>query len=165
MVESEKKSVYIETTIPSYATAKPSENIIVAGKQAATRLFWEQGQHEYDFVTGEEVLKECQLGDAEAAERRKTFLIGIPVLPKTQGIIELADVYQSLLKIPEKAKLDCLHLATCVVARVDYLLTWNCAHLGHITYSKMRTYNDKHGLWTPFLVTPEDLIGRMEESL
>jgi predicted nucleic acid-binding protein len=164
-VETGKKVVYIETTIPSYATARPNENIITAGKQALTKLFWEQERHKYDFVTGEEVLNECQLGNPEAAQRRKDFLFGIPVLPKTQEIIDLAEVYQAILKIPERAKPDCLHLATCVAARIDYLLTWNCTHLGHIVYSKTKEYNDRHGLWTPFLVTPEDLTEIVEEPL
>jgi len=33
-----KKSIYLETTIPSYATAKPSTDIIVAARQLLTNL-------------------------------------------------------------------------------------------------------------------------------
>jgi len=36
-----KKTVYVETTIPSYATAKPSMDILSANRQAITKLFWE----------------------------------------------------------------------------------------------------------------------------
>jgi hypothetical protein len=36
-----KKTVYVETTIPSYATAKQSKDILSANRQAITKLFWE----------------------------------------------------------------------------------------------------------------------------
>jgi hypothetical protein len=45
--DDEKKSLYIESTIPSYATARMSRNIITAGRQLSTKLFWEQERHKY----------------------------------------------------------------------------------------------------------------------
>jgi hypothetical protein len=41
-VSEKRKSLYIESTIPSYATARPSTDLIVAARQAITRLFWEE---------------------------------------------------------------------------------------------------------------------------
>jgi hypothetical protein len=63
-------------------------------------------------------------------------LDGITELFETAEVIRLADVYFDLLKIPPKAKMDCSHLAVCVVNRIDYLLTWNFAHLGTASYMK-----------------------------
>jgi hypothetical protein len=103
----------------------------------------------------QDVLDECADGDPEAAARRIDLIRGLPVLPKTEEAEKLAAIYQKLLGIPDRAKVDCAHLATCVSIKIDYLLTWNCAHLGIETYAKARDYNDKHGLWTPLLVTPE----------
>jgi hypothetical protein len=68
------------------------------------------------------------------------------------------------LDIPEKAKLDCFHLSTSVVSGIDYLLSWNCTHLGVNAYAKVRDYNEKNGLWTPLLITPEALIDLTEEE-
>jgi hypothetical protein len=34
-----KKSVYIESTIPSYATARESKDVIKAARQSMTKLF------------------------------------------------------------------------------------------------------------------------------
>jgi hypothetical protein len=45
-----KKSIYLETTIPSYATAKPSTDIIVAARQLLTNLFWEKERHKYNLL-------------------------------------------------------------------------------------------------------------------
>ena len=65
-----RQSVYIETTIPSYLAAHPSSNLIVAGKQAVTREFFESERDRYDLYISEFVLRECEKGDPEAASRR-----------------------------------------------------------------------------------------------
>jgi hypothetical protein len=110
------------------------------------------------------VLDECALGDREAAQKRLALLSGIPVLEKSGKIDDLAAIYQKLLTKPDRAKTDCLHLSTCVIARVHFLLTWNCAHLGMNSYLKIRAYNEKRGLWTPLSVTPENLINLEDEE-
>jgi hypothetical protein len=69
----------------------------------------------------------------------------------------MALVYQKILKIPDDAKIDCFHLAVCVETKMDYLLSWNCTHLGIPSYEKLLKYNGDSGLPTPFLITPETL--------
>ena len=163
--EAKMKSLYIETTIPSLATARPSRDTIIVGRQASTLMFWENERDKYDMYVSQYVIDECAFGDARAAARRLEFLRGIPVIPKSEQIAMLADVYQRLLGIPDRAKIDCFHLAVCVVAEMDYLLSWNCVHLGIHTFLKIREHNEKSGLFTPLLLTPEALmeINEMEE--
>ncbi len=86
------------------------------------------------------------------------FLKGITVIPRAEQISSLARVYQLLLGIPDRAKIDSFHLAACVVAEIDYLLSWNCAHLGIHTFVKIREHNEKNGLFTPLLLTPDALL-------
>jgi len=50
------KSVYIETTIPNLATGRPSRDTIIAGRQAATMLFWENERIKYDLFISQYVL-------------------------------------------------------------------------------------------------------------
>ena len=154
----QKKNVYIETTIPSFATAKTSRDAIIAGHQAATILFWENERQKYELYVSQYVIEECKLGDTEAASRRLNFLKGISVLPKTSEVEKLGSIYQNILGIPERAKTDCFHLSCCVLAEIDYLLSWNCAHLGVVAYSKINEYNQTIGLHTPMLLTPEVLM-------
>ncbi|MHC4873659.1 MAG: type II toxin-antitoxin system VapC family toxin [Planctomycetota bacterium] len=61
---SKKASVYIETTIPSYLTARPSNNLIIAGEQEVTRQWWEIRRGDFDLYISELVLEEAQCGDA-----------------------------------------------------------------------------------------------------
>jgi hypothetical protein len=160
-MEEERKSVYVESTIPSYATARPSADVVAAGRQYLTQFFWEHQRDQYKLYVSQIVVDEISNGDPEAARRRLDFIAGIEKLAEPDGQKELAAIYQQLLKIPDRAKLDCSHLAFCVLGRIHYLLTWNCGHLGPTSQMKIRGYNDKHGLWTPTLITPEGFVTPM----
>jgi hypothetical protein len=164
-VNEDRKSLYVESTIPSYATAWPSKDPATAGHQATTVSFWEKERHKYDLYISDYVLDEIRDGNPEAAQKRLDLVAGITTLPKTAEIDALAASYKKLLDIPERAKVDCDHLAACVIRHIDYLLTWNCAHLGLPSYIKVREYNERHGLWVPLLVTPETIHGfELEEA-
>jgi len=152
------ESIYIETTIPSLATSKPSRDMIIAGRQAMSIYFWESERQNFDLYTSQYVIDECLQGDAEAAKRRLDFLRGVAIIPKSDKISELANKYQNLLNIPEKSKIDCFHLAVCVISEMDYLMSWNCTHLGINTFIKIQKYNETKGLFTPVLLTPEALF-------
>jgi hypothetical protein len=160
------KSVYIETTIPSYATGKTSRDMITAHRQAITRLFWENERHKYDLFVSQFVIDECRRGDNEAAQRRLNFIRNIPTAPINdyENLAELAENYFGILDISEQARADCFHLAVCVASKIDYLLSWNCTHLGMVSYIKIYEYNKQHGFCTPLLVTPDYLIKLEEET-
>jgi len=88
----------------------------------------------------------------------------IPVFPVTSTEDAIAAEYQRLLGIPVRARADCVHLAVCVTNRVDYLLTWNCTHLGTVAQAAVTEYNNRRGLWVPKLVTPETISGNIAEE-
>jgi hypothetical protein len=156
-MEPDKKSLYIETTIPSYATARDSLDLLKLHRQIITRAFWRDERHRFRLCTSKAVRDECERGDPEAARRRVAFLDGIEEYPVTDEMKALALTYQALLHIPAEAVLDCTHLAVCVLRRVDFLLSWNLVHLGEVAQEKAREYNDKNCLWTPRMVTPETI--------
>jgi hypothetical protein len=152
-----KKTMYIETTIPSYATARASNDLIKASRQALTRLFWEKDRHNYDLYISQYVIDECSNGDKDAAQKRLEFIKEIRLLQPSENTDALALIYQNLLEIPEGSKIDSFHLAISVLEKMDYLLTWNFTHLGMASYTKLLRYNEKHDLPTPLLVNPDTL--------
>jgi hypothetical protein len=156
------KSIYIETTIPSLATARTSRDAIIAGQQAATNAFWEDERGKYELYISQYVIDECAKGDREAAQKRLDFIKDIQIIPKTDNTDELAKKYKKLLSIPDRANIDAYHLAVSVIAQIDYLLSWNYTHLGVASYAKLFEYNQKYRLKTPLLVTPMALMN-MEE--
>ena len=64
------------------------------------------------------------------------------------------------LNIPEKSIRDAVHLAVASVHNIDYLVTWNCAHIanGEII-KKLMKINERLGVHTPIICTPEELMG------
>ena len=158
-----KPSLYLETTIPSYLAARPNKNLIIAGKQAITHEFYEFERQKYRLYVSEYVLRECSRGDPNAAKRRLSWLEGITLLQSLQGIEQLAEIYLNLLSIPKKSKIDAFHLAICCVHKIDYLLSWNCTHMGMRSMQIIQRYNDTKGLSTPLMVTPDAIVGKYRE--
>ena len=74
------KSVYIETSIPSYLTARPSRDVRAAAWQELTVQWWDTARSRYDLYASEVVVAEACEGDHAAAERRIDALRGIPEL-------------------------------------------------------------------------------------
>lgn len=71
----------------------------------------------------------------------------------------LAREYQGKLGLPRGARLDVVHLACVVADRLDYLLTWNCAHLANgEVIRRLQAVNTMLGRETPIIVTPEELL-------
>jgi hypothetical protein len=152
-------SVYVETTIPSYLTAAPSRDLIVAAQQQITRDWWSTAKERFELFVSEAVLQEIRAGDPQMASRRMEIVSGLPVLDVTREVDSLVEVYQGRLGLPDRARPDVVHIAVSVVYELDYLLTWNCAHIanGHVIRRLMRV-NDELGRFTPLLLTPDQLL-------
>ena len=64
-----KRKVYIETSLISYLTARPTRTIIGAAQQQITQGWWEKKRGNYDLLISELVIRECAAGDPEAARQ------------------------------------------------------------------------------------------------
>ena len=127
-----KPTVYVETTIPSYLTARPSRDVVQAGEQQVTRDWWQQ-RSEFELRVSSLVLLECSAGDADAAALRLAALDGVLVLAQTLEAESLAEALLREVPLPAKAGADALHIAVAAVNGVVYLLTWNCTHIANAT--------------------------------
>ena len=154
------ETVYIETTIPSFLTSRPSTNPDLAYKQQITTTWWNRHRLTYRLVTSQQTTQEAAAGHPEAAARRLTVLEDIEQLTTPIALMnQLAQSLFTLLQIPSHAALDAEHLAHCILNRCDYLLTWNCAHLANPRHQdQLRRYCLSNALFCPVLCTPEDLL-------
>lgn len=154
-----KPTVYIESTIISYLTAKPSRDLIVAAHQQLSNDWWDQIRPQVECYISPFVVQEISEGDKDASSRRIKFVNDIPVLEINREIQKLAQQYFESLKIPEKARLDALHLAVAVWHEMDYLLSWNCKHIvsGRVRKT-IEEINSQLLIKTPALCTPEELM-------
>ncbi|MCF6300080.1 MAG: hypothetical protein L3J52_03020 [Proteobacteria bacterium] len=80
-----QKSVYIESSVISYITAKPSRNLITSARQAITVEWWEEYRDSYQIFISQLVIEEIGSGDELAAKRRLNIAHDIRLLETTQG--------------------------------------------------------------------------------
>lgn len=70
---STKPRVYLETTIPSYLTAWPSRDLVMAANQETTREWWTNRKDSFELFVSQTVIKKSSAGDQDAAQRRLEF--------------------------------------------------------------------------------------------
>ena len=83
-------TVYIETSVVSYLTARPSRNVVVAAYQEVTREWWRDAAARFNLVASELVAAECRAGDRSAAHARLEALEGVALLAASPEAEELA---------------------------------------------------------------------------
>jgi hypothetical protein len=125
-----KSKVYVETTVVSYLAASPSRDIVVAAHQQLTKAWWDQ-RARFEMFVSQAVVDEASRGDASVAKRRLTLLDDIPVLGLSDDVQEFAKGLLAAGAVPAKAALDGLHIAVAALNQMEYLLTWNCAHIAN----------------------------------
>lgn len=102
-----KPKVDIETTILSYLAARPSRDVVTAGRQMTTRQWWENERQKYTLVGCSEVQDECQQGDPAVVERRRTFLTEVSLFPVDERILELTELFGPAGSDPETGRSGC----------------------------------------------------------
>lgn len=161
-----KKSVYIETSIPSYLAARPSRDVRAAAWQQITNQWWEEARPNYDLFTSELVIVEVSAGNPEAAARRLETLQGIAELSIDEEVQELAAQFISKGGFPSGAEADALHVAVAAVHSIEYLLTWNFRHIDNAAKKPIiRSICVAAGYPCPEICTPMELLQEDEDNV
>ena len=75
------------------------------------------------------------------------------------GVVRLADALLRSGTLPEKARVDALHVGVAAVNGIDYLLTWNLRHLANAAIrGKIEQAVRDAGMVPPIICTPEELM-------
>ena len=85
-----KPKVYLETTVISYLTARPSRDILTRAMQQCSNDFWEIHRKRYDTYVSDTVIFEAQKGDPSASQERLSLIKNIEQIPVTNEVIDLA---------------------------------------------------------------------------
>jgi len=154
-----KPIIYLETSIVSYLTSRPSRDLITAARQQITREWWELAPGFWHIATSDLVIEEAARGDPSAAILRLQALQDLPVLPIESAAKELALSIMAAGAIPLTEPEDALHIAIATVSQAHYLVTWNFAHLvGPDIKLKLLDTLRALGHTPPLLTTPEELL-------
>lgn len=155
-----KLTIYIETTIPSYYhNVRKNPELEVFAQW--TREWWTKKRHEFKLVTSAAVIDELSQGNHPLKAEKLGLLEGVPLLPITKQVTDVAQVYVIRKAMPADPKGDALHLALASVYKCDMLLSWNCRHL--VNYQKaghLKRLNSEMGLSVPMLLTPMELLSQ-----
>jgi len=87
-----KPLLYLETTIPSYLTSKPSRDLIVAARQQITQDWWLKRRHDFQVFVSQIVFDEAAAGDRQAAAARLSTLETVPLLAANDEVISLTQI-------------------------------------------------------------------------
>jgi hypothetical protein len=134
-----RETVYIETSILGYLTARPTRDLVIAANIEVTREWW----------------------DARRSEsQRLGILRDFLLLDLNSSVLELAEQFLERSNLPAKADVDAVHIAAATVHGMDYLLTWNCKHIANAQIQrKLAEISLEFGYELPILCTPYELLG------
>jgi predicted nucleic acid-binding protein len=153
------ETVYIETSILGYLTARPSRNLVLVANTEVTREWWDMRRRAFNLYTSQAVVKEVSQGDAEIASQRLAILRDFPLLELNQSVLDLAEQFLGRSNLPSKADVDAIHIAAATVHGMDYLLTWNCKHIANAQIQgKLAEISLDFGYELPILCTPYELL-------
>lgn len=155
-----KRTVYIETSIVSYLTARPSSDLLAAAWQKATVDWWDTQRNRFECYISDIVLEEAGRGDALASAKRLDALSGIPILSITNGIVELSEMIINEGVLPKKAIDDSLHISIATIHQIDFFLTWNCRHIANAEIKPLiQNICMRNNQKCPEICTPIELMG------
>lgn len=153
------KSVYIESSVISYMTARPSRDVVTSARQAVTIEWWDAYKDTFEIFVSELVIEEIGSGNVIAAQKRLLLVEIIPVLETTKNAIKLAKLLIAENAVPESCIEDALHISIAAVQGIDFLLTWNFKHINNAnTRDKISKTIKQAQLKSPILCSPEELI-------
>jgi predicted nucleic acid-binding protein len=153
-----KSSIYVETSIVSYLTARPNRDLVRAAHQEVTREWWAK-RSAFDLYISQLVVDEAAAGDAGAAAQRLEALRDVRRLELTTDATALGRELLREAALPSKATADALHIALAAVHGMDCLLTWNCAHIANATMRpRIEAICRANGFEPPVICTPLELM-------
>jgi len=153
-----KPLVYLETSVISYLTARPSRDAVTTARQILTHEWWESVDRSCVWVS-ELVLAEVSRGDPQAAQRRLALIAGLQCLSEQANAVTLAMRLMDAGVVPMTEPEDATHIALATLSQATYLVTWNFSHfVGPDAKFKVFGALRDWGYTPPLFATPEELL-------
>ena len=154
------KSVYVESSVISYLTARPSRDLVIAAYQAVTAEWWDDRRLRYDVCVSPLVVQEISACDSSAAEERLRVIADIPSVAIAAETESLASALLASNGVPANSARDGLHIAIAATRGIDCLITCNFKPINNAsTRTMVVNVVSNSGLVCPVLCPPEELMG------
>ena len=132
---------------------------MTAARQLQTRRWWDEKRDGHDLYASVLVVEEASRGDETLAAERLEALADLPLLAINEEVEKIGKSLVDSAALPEKAKVDALHISTAAFHGVNYLLTWNCKHIANARMRpRIRKILTDMGCAVPVICTPDELL-------
>jgi len=152
-----KPSVYLDTSVIS-AFWYDGTDIAMMARRLHTREWWDIERRHYTVWTSAFCEAELKAGtfirqrDCLKMVRRLRYL---PVITAARDLIEAILRYKV---VPANKAVDAAHLAIAAIHGMDYLLTWNYAHMANpAVQAQFEKQCRAKDLVAPLMVSPESI--------
>lgn len=150
------KTVYLDTTIPSYYFDKRDS---LKYPCEITRKWWDEESRYYDLFLSLVTIAELNRGNYPQKKNIINFVSSIKQLKPNDEIDQIAEYYIENTLMPKDVRGDAVHLAYASYYKIDFLLTWNCNHLANANKKQhIRILNARLNLFIPEITTPLELF-------
>ena len=154
-----KPRIYVETSVISYLTARPSSNVMLLARQQFTRELWDLQPDHFEAWLLPLVLDEASQGDPQAAAARVQVCRGLPELEINTEVKAFVQLPANTGAVPTTEPEDALHIALATLHAVDYIASWNFAHMvGPAAKVKLQNKISELGYRPPIIATPEEIF-------
>lgn len=152
-----KPTVYLDTSIISAYWDK-AKDVSAAARREKTRDWWEYERRYFELWTSMGVENELHTGRFPHQIECLRMVRRLRHLVIDRTVDDLVDELLALRIVPETKPGDAVQMAVSAAHEMDYLLTWNYAHLANpIAQERLRAVCLKRRLRVPLLVSPESI--------
>lgn len=150
-----KPTVYLDANVISVLHYDGGSTFALLRK-LATRDWWALERPFFQVWTSRSVVLELTEGQYRGQPEAIAEALRLQHLSFTAAVKHCATALVTETIVPASQRADALHLAFAVVHRIDYLLTWNHAHLANVETQQRLAVLCKERDWrAPVLASPD----------
>lgn len=152
-----KPTVYLDTTIIS-AYWYEGTDVASFARRLKTREWWEFERPHFAVWSSAVSEAEFRAGEFRRQSECVSMVQRLRYLPATQVAQSLFERLLAERVVPESKPRDAVQMAMCAAHGIDYLLSWNYAHLANpVAQAQLEAICRKYRLRAPLLVSPETI--------
>jgi len=158
-----KPRVYVETSVISYLTARPSRDPVNAARQLQAKALW-NAQDRFNLVISPAVIDEARRGHPSQAALRSQAIAALPMLSLNAESVYLAQLLIERKAMPSKALADAVHIAIATTHKIRVVASFNFRHLASVfARARIEQTLRQLGYVAPQIATPEEILGVQDE--
>lgn len=136
----------------------PGNDLKVRYQRLVTWEWWKHERKHFEVFSSTFAESELSRGVFRGQEKSLALIRRLAYIPVSSAAKRCIAAYIQERLVPETKHGDAAHLALATVHRVDYLLTWNHAHLANPwIQERLKKINRHLGFPTPFVVSPDTI--------